>query len=245
MTQKIEQEGQPFNPEKYTLEEILRPQHTGLLVVDIQNDFCHPDGKFSGWGRDITEMQAIVPRIQDMIDHAHAAGVQVIFTQGYEDVRFRKGPDLRRAVIIAEKDGDGSVNSESGTWGAEFYQLRPQEQDIVVTKHKWSAFDGKDAKGNPLDTILQRQGIQTLVITGVVSEVCVETTVRDAYSRDYFVVIPDGQVASNNQAQHEERMSFWRRGFVGEVANSDDIKKHWPAQDHLSISSTTLPDILG
>lgn len=106
----------PFDPEQYSLKEILKPKKCALLVIDVQNDFCDPNGFFAGRGSDISQMQAVVPHIQQLIDTAHQSGVPVIFTQGSEDVRFRTGPGFRRALKWEEKDGDGSVNSERGTF---------------------------------------------------------------------------------------------------------------------------------
>lgn len=224
------QESLGFNPEQYTLEEILKPQNCALLVVDVQNDFCDPEGKFAKWGRDISQMQSIVPNIQELIDTARKAKVPVIFTKGYEDVRFRKGPDLRRAVKWDERDEDSdSVNSLKGTFGAEFYQVNPEEGDIVVEKHKWSAFDGKDRDGKTLQKILERMGVKTLVVTGIVAETCVETTIRDAYQHDYFVVVPKNSVGSNDPEQLQARMKYWDKGFVGDVVDEVEVKKNWPA----------------
>lgn len=218
-----------FNPEQYTLEEVLKPQNCALLVVDMQNDFCDPKGKFAKWGRDISQMQSIIPTIQKLIDVAHKSSVPVIFTKGYEDVKFRKGPDLRRAVKWDEKDEDSdSVNSLKGTFGAEFYQVQPEEGDIVVEKHKWSAFDGKDNKGRTLKEILEQLEVRTLVVTGVIAETCVETTIRDAYNKDYFVVVPRNSVGSNDPEQLQARLKYWEKGFVGDVITEDVVKENWP-----------------
>jgi ureidoacrylate peracid hydrolase len=218
-----------FNPEDYSLKEILKPRHTALVVVDMQNDYLHPDGFFANFLKaDISNMQSTIPHIEGLIDAAHDSNIPVIFTKGHDDVKFRKGPDMRRAVKWGEKDGDGSVNSESGTWGAEFHEdIQPQEGDIVVEKHKWSAFDGKDNEYRSLQEILESKGIHTLVITGVVAQTCVETTIRDAYSRDYFVVIPRNSVGSDNKGQLKERMSYWEAGFVGDVLDEGEIKDLW------------------
>lgn len=218
-----------FNPEQYSLEEILKPKNCALLVIDVQNDFCDPKGKFAKWGRDVSQMQSIVPKVQELINTAHDAHVPVIFTQGSEDVKFRKGPDLRRAVKWEEKDGDGSVDSERGTFGWEFYRVKPEEgKDIVVEKHKWSVFDGKDQKGRKLKEILDQLEVRTLVVTGVVAETCIETSVRDAYSQDYFVVIPRNSIGSNDPEQLKARMKYWERGFVGDVVEEKEIKQYWP-----------------
>lgn len=220
---------QTFNPENYSLKEILKPQYSALIVVDMQNDFLDQKGFFARLNRPIAQMQSTIPHIKGLIDTAHKAHVPVIFTIGYEDVKYRKGPDLRRAVKWEEKDGDGSVNSQSGTWGAELHEsIKPQEGDTIIEKHKWSAFDGKDKDGKNLKQILEKRGIKTLVITGVVAETCVETSIRDAYDQDYFVVVPSNSVGSNDPEQLQARMKYWEKGFIGDVINEEKIKNYWP-----------------
>lgn len=224
---KIEYSG--FNPEEYSLSEILKPRHCALLVVDMQNDFLDPNGFFSRrLNTSIEQMQSIVPHIQKLIEIARCAGVPVIFTRGYEDVKFRKGADIRRAVKWNENDKDGSVNSQSGTWGSEFYAgIEPQEGDIVLEKHKWSAFSGRDKEGRQLKDILNQLEKKTLVITGVVAETCIETSIRDAYDHDYFVVVPEHSVGSNSAKQLEVRMEYWNAGFVGDVVDEAQIDENW------------------
>lgn len=219
----------PFNPENYSLKEILKPKISALVVVDMQNDFLDPKGFFARLNRPIAQMQSTIPQIQGLIESARSAHVPIIFTKGYEDVKFRKGPDLRRAIEWKETDGDGSVNSQSGTWGAELYEsIKPQEGDTVVEKHKWSAFDGKDKEGKSLKQILEKRGIKTLVITGVVAETCVETSIRDAYDQDYFVVVPRNSVGSNDPEQLQTRMKYWEKGFISDVLHEDELKNYWP-----------------
>lgn len=224
-------EYRPFNPEDYSLKEILKPQHTALLVIDMQNDFLSSRGFFATNPEvpgTVDQMQSIVPHIQGLIEVARRARVPIVFTKGYEDVKFRKGPDLRRAVKWHEEDGNGSVNSESGTWGSELYEgIEPQEGDTLVEKHKWSAFNGKDKDGKTLKEILDGMGVKTLVITGVVAETCVETSVRDAYDQDFFVVVPRNSVGSNEPEQLQARLRYWDAGFVGDVVEEQDIKDIW------------------
>lgn len=221
----------PFRPEDYSLEEILKSQRSALLVIDMQNDFLDPKGFFathpqSVGGVGIEPMQAIVPHVQDMIRAARQARVPIIFTKGYEDVRFRTGPGFRRAIKWDEHDGDGSINSQSGTWGAELVDgIEPQEGDVVVEKHKWSAFDGKDKDGRSLDEILRERGIQTLVLTGVATETCIHSTAQEAFNRDYFVVVPRNSVGSNKPEQHKTVLD--RFDFLGDVVDEAEIKKQW------------------
>ena len=210
----------------------------------MQNDFLHPNGFFANRPEipgTIDQMQSTVPYIQGLIETARKAHVPVIYTKGYEDVRFRKGPDLRRAAKWMEDDQDpDGINSKQGSWGSELYEgIDPLPTEIVVEKHKWSGFDGKDKEGKELEVILQEKGIRTLVIAGVVAETCVETTIRDAYDRDYFIVVPKNSVGSNQEDQLKVRMEYWDAGFIGDVLDEAEIKEYWPAVEEES--TTSLP----
>jgi nicotinamidase-related amidase len=221
----------PFNPEDYTLEEILRPEHSALLVIDMQNDFLSPGGFFDKKpevveGEGIEPMRAIIPNIQALIERARQARVPIIFTRGYEDVKFRTRSGFRRAIKWDEHDGDGSVNSQSGTWGSELIDaLQPQEGDTVLEKHKWSAFDGTDSDGLSLDDILKKMGIQTLVLTGVVTETCVHSTAQEAYHKDYLVVVPKNSVGSNKPDQHKTVLD--RFDFLGDAVEDSVVHDAW------------------
>jgi ureidoacrylate peracid hydrolase len=239
---ELKSESTIFNPERYSLPEILKPEHCALLVIDMQNDFLDQKGYFARRGRSIEQMQSIIPSIQRLIAVARKSGVLIIFSKGYEDVRFRNGPDLRRAVKWEEIDNNGSVNSQSGTWGSEFYKdIEPQSSDIVIEKHKWSAFSGVDKENKFLKNILEDRGVKTLVITGVVAETCLETSIRDAYDQNYFVVIPEHSVGSNNAKQLEARMDYWKSGFIGDVIEEQEIAEIWKSEKPVPDVGTNDP----
>jgi len=190
-------------------------------------------------------MQSTIPHIQSLIDSAHLADVPVIFTQSSEDVRFRKGKaDKRRAVAWQETDTDPStVNTFRGSSGWEFYGVSPQERDIVLEKHKWSAFDGKDKDGKSLKKILKKFGVSTLIITGVVAETCIETTIRDAYSRkkpSYNIVVAEHSVGSNHQDRLDILMKYWNGGHVGDVVDESVIKERWTQKSDTSKSTSQI-----
>ncbi|MDO8429363.1 MAG: isochorismatase family cysteine hydrolase [Candidatus Daviesbacteria bacterium] len=231
--QNIGSELLPFNPEDYSLKEVLNPKHSALLVVDMQNDFLSSKGFFATRPEipgSVDQMQSTVPFIQGLMEAARKSHVPVILTKGYEDVKFRKpGPDLRRAVVWQERDGDpDGINSKQDSWGAEFYEgIEPVEGDIIVEKHKWSAFDGKDMDGKGLKEILERMGVKTLVVTGVVAETCIETTIRDGYDQDFFIVVPRNSIGSNQEDQLSVRMKYWEAGFLSDVVDEEVVKENW------------------
>lgn len=216
---------QPPNPERFTDAEILKPQHTALLVVDMQNDFLDPQGKFVKWKRDISPMQAVVPHVNKLIDAAHKARVPVIYTLGYEDLEFRDEAGQWRYVRF---ESGGEVCSKKGTWGAEFYKdIHPQSGDIVLEKHDWSAFDGKDASGTRLDQILREMDIKTIVVTGVKTEVCVDDTVIEGKRRGYFVVIPKEAVGTDKVHMQQPHLEKWNFK-TGAVVSEDEVIQNWP-----------------
>lgn len=221
-----------FKPERYTIPEMLKPGRCALLVIDMQKDFMDPEGFFAKKGWKIDQMQSTVPYIQGLIDSAHLASVPVIFTQGAENVEFRNGrADKRRAVRWDETDTDpSSINSFKGSPGWEFYGVSPQDNDIVLEKHKWSAFDGKDKNGKSLKKILKKLGVSTLIITGVVAETCVETTIRDAYSKNkpsFNIIIPEHSVGSDHEERLQVLMDYWKGGHIGDVVDESVIRERW------------------
>ncbi len=156
----------------------VQARSAALLVVDMQNDFAHPEGKlFSRSSREI------IPVIARLIDKARASGVRVIYTKDthYPDdpVEFPIwGPHVVR-----------------GTWGWEIVdELRPKEGDIVIEKMRYDAFFG-----TPLDHVLRMYGISELVVTGTVANICVLHTVASARLRLYNVYVPVDAIAALNE----------------------------------------------
>jgi nicotinamidase-related amidase len=181
-----------------TLEARVAPEHTAVLVVDMQNDYCAPGGASDQNGRDLTMIQAMIPTLRGLVDAARAAGIPIIwakYTLGPGSAGL-SGPEiLRRGHNF--RGADATVK---GTWGHEIVADLPYrpDEDVVVEKRRVSAFIGTD-----LDTVLRGQGIKTLVVTGVMAQTCVECTVRDAMCYDFYVAVPADCAASGAPAPHE------------------------------------------
>ena len=109
-----------------------------------------------------------------------------------------------------------------GSWEGDFYgDIRPQPGEPVVTKHRYSAFYNTD-----LDSILRSQGIRTIVLTGVATNVCVETTAREGFVRDYYVVlVSDGTATYSDEDQQATIRNIDR--FFGEVVTIADVVSVW------------------
>ncbi len=181
-----------------TLEERVAPRHTALLIVDMQNDYCAVGGASDRNGRDLAMIARIVPTTRRLVETARAAGIPVVwakYTLGPGTAGL-SGPEiLRRGHNFANVDA-----TIKGTWGHEIVADLPYrpDEDLVVEKRRVSCFVGTD-----LDLVLRARGIKTLVIAGVVTQTCVETTVRDALCYDYYVAVAEDCVASTSAAAHE------------------------------------------
>ena len=186
-------------------------------MVDVQNDFCADGGHFERSGIDVKPSQEMVPRLDWLVSRAREAGVQVVIVQAIYDDKYI-GP--------AELDRRRRSDSEwprcvEGTWGADLYQLRPGPGDIVVRKHRYSGFVGTD-----LDLVLRSRGIRTVVVTGVATDVCVEATARDAFMRDYYVVVVTDCTAATTpsvQAATLDRLA----AYFGVLTTSKELADFW------------------
>jgi nicotinamidase-related amidase len=185
-----------------TLEERVAPRHTALLVVDMQNDYCTPEGASDRNGRDLSAIRAAIPSVCTLIESARTVGIGIVFT------RYTLGPGgagLSGPEILRRGRNFAGVQSTiKGTWGHELIAELPYrpDQDLVIEKRRLSSFIGTD-----LDLILRARGVKTVVIAGVVTQGCVECTVRDAAGYDYYVAVAADCVASTEQRAHETSLA--------------------------------------
>jgi len=193
----------------------LHAEETALIIIDMQNDFCHEDGASARRGMaDIPAFQACVPKIERLITAARSAGVPVIFVYMTLD-------ESTKSEAWINKFGTEMSIIEKGSWGAEFYKLIPQEGDPVVEKHRYSAFIGTN-----LDLILRSMGRKSIVLTGVLTNVCVESTARDGFMLDYNVTMVSDAVAGSSPAAHQATLDNFASVF-GQVSTSAEIAAYW------------------
>jgi ureidoacrylate peracid hydrolase len=201
-----------------TLPERVDPEQTAVIVVDVQNDFCHSDSPLTKVGMDTTAAQEMVPNLLQLIDAARAAGTTIIwvkmvhteFTMSPVSVEHRKRTRPNAQLICLE-----------GSWGAEFYRVEPEAGEPIIIKHRYSAFVDTD-----LELILRSRGIKSVVLTGVATNVCVESTARDAYMRDYFVTFVDDCSAAYDQAKHDATLINMADHF-GVVTTANELMDAW------------------
>lgn len=208
-----------------TLEQKIDPAHTAVVVIDFQNDFVAEGGAFDRTGSAIGGCRAIAPALRTVLGEARAAGVPVIFVQSIystDDKRYLSRVFLHQARRTHNGRYHEIAVCEPGSWGADFYDdVRPGPGETVVVKHRFNAFFRTD-----LDLVLRSRGIETVVATGVTTDTCVESTVRDAYFRDYFVVVPRECVGALAVERHEGALERLDR-LYGEVVSLQDVARVW------------------
>lgn len=186
-------------------------KNIGILVIDIQNDFCHDNGIFAKQGLDVKPAQEVTPRIKAFIDEVRKYDVPVIYTRQVEsdDV---SPENLKRLFASGKLVGV----CEPHSWGSELYLLEPAEGEYVIEKHTYDAFS------NPrLKQILEEKGVNTLVITGVNTDICIDTTVRRAFTEGYHVLVPRDLVATMNVDGEKYFLEIFDK-FFGDVVSSSE-----------------------
>jgi ureidoacrylate peracid hydrolase len=174
----------------------LDTARVAVLVVDMQNDFGAKGGMFDRAGIDISAVRdAIDPTIR-ALDAARRVGIPVVYLKmGYRDDLSDLGrpgsPNRERhlnfsvGAQVAAPDGRASRVLIRDTWNTDLLdELKSHPADLVIYKNRFSGFHGTE-----LDAILKSRGVDWLIVTGVSTSVCVESTIRDAMFRDYLCVL--------------------------------------------------------
>lgn len=174
----------------------LDPARTGLLIVDLQNDFLHPDGAYGRGGQKSADIAALPARVLPVVNALRQKGGWIVSTQftlvpGKDDVPFIS-PHLKQIRPFLTK-GDFAP----GSWGHSLVdELLPA--DLSVEKVAYSAF-----YMTRLEWVLRKAGIDTLVVCGIVTNGGVASTVRDAHVRDFSTFVLSDGCAAFSAETHE------------------------------------------
>jgi ureidoacrylate peracid hydrolase len=200
------------------LAERVAPSGAALLVVDVQNAYCHPEGDGARRGN-LSGFDIAIQNICDLISAARDHGVPVIF------VRNAHEPCTESPAWAAARPGKQKKRAAfRGAWGAEFYRVDPLPEEPIVDKHRYSGFHG-----TRLDSILRTLGRSSVIVCGVATNVCVESTARDALFHDYHVVFPsDASATGDGPETHEWAVHGIGRHF-GLVPTTAEVLACWDA----------------
>lgn len=176
----------------------IAPARTALLIVDMQVDFAAPGGVIGRFGVDLSSVGRALETAGWLTDLAREVGAPVVF------VGLETTPETDAPVMLERmrrRGGDPEIERaicRKGTPGAGFYGPLPAPGELVVHKPRYSAFVGTD-----LDERLRARGVDTLLVCGLTTECCVDSTVRDAFHRDYNVFVVQDACAAYEPDLHE------------------------------------------
>jgi ureidoacrylate peracid hydrolase len=201
---------------------------SAIVVVDMQNAFVKKGGTLDLAGVDVSDAARVVSVIRNVLDAARPAGVPIVHLQvGYKvDLSDAGGPrspnyykETAMHLMCARPDLKGKLLTE-GSWDfAIVDELAPQPGDLVITKTRYSGF-----AGTTLDSQLRVRGIQYLFFAGIATNVCVESTLRDAYFLDYWpILLRDATMAAGGQNAYEASV-FNVESFFGWTLTSGQLQ---------------------
>jgi len=178
---------------------------TAILVIDMINDFV--TGVFNN-----ERATKIVPNIKRLLEFARKQKIPIIYAT-----------DAHLPNVDPEFNVWGP-HAVKGTWGAEIIEeLKSEKNDFRVLKRKYSAFQGTD-----LDQLLRELKIDTLILTGVVTDICIQHTVADAFFRGYRTIVPQDCVEAVDTPTQNAALKYLRKAYGCEITTTNELmKKKW------------------
>jgi len=178
---------------------------TAVIVIDMINDFV--TGVFKS-----DRAIKIIPNIKALLEYARSQKAPVVYAT-----------DAHLPGVDPEFDVWGP-HAVAGSWGADIVnELRPSKEDFRVLKRKYSAFQGTD-----LDQLLRELKVDTVILTGVVTDICIQHTAADAFSKGYKIIIPQDCVETLDAKTQAEALRYIRKAYRPEITTSKQLmKKKW------------------
>jgi ureidoacrylate peracid hydrolase len=192
-----------FSAKKLERQVRVDPKSTGIIVVDMLNEFCKPGGAMV-----LPGYETLIPPQKKVIEAGRQAGCPILFVV-----------DTHRANMREEREFmKRTPHCLEGTWGAQVIEdLDPRSDDIYIVKRRYSAFFNTD-----LDLTLRDLQLNTLVVFGVVTNICVRSTVHDAFFLGYQAIVPQDCVAATGPREQASSLYDIATHF-GIVTDSDEL----------------------
>ena len=198
------------------------------VVVDMQNAFLSKGGMFDLAGVDISGAEKAVVAAQRSLSAIRAIGIPVVYLQtGYADDLSNAGgedsPCPEKSTTLRMMRANPAYRGRLltyGKWDAEIVDaLKPESGDIVVRKSRYSGF-----AGTTLDSVLRSRGVKVVFFMGVATNVCVESTIRDAYFNEYWPVLIEDATMPEGPPEIQAASLFNIRRFFGWTTTSEHLR---------------------
>ncbi|AJP71296.1 cysteine hydrolase family protein [Sphingomonas hengshuiensis] len=203
------------------VKDMLPPARTALVVVDIQTDFAAPHGLIARYGVDMAPAEAAIDRIEALIAAARAAGATVAFMRVV--TRPETDSDALRTLYARRGTPGGQAICRVADGGADYYRVAPQPGDIEIEKLMFDSFHGTD-----LDAQLRARGIETVVMTGLSTDCCVDQTARAAFHHGYHVFVASDACAAYEPDLHSGTLNVLQKNCAL-LTTSDAVIAAWAA----------------
>lgn len=187
----------------------LDPGDAALLVIDMQNAFCHPEGTLGISGVDISAMAGVIEPVAELVRTCDAAGIPAIWSI-QEHVADDRSRGRKRLAPHTSKRA--RIAAEQGTWDAEIVtELAPlaEASHCLIRKHRYGCFYETN-----LAMELRILGRRTLLVAGVSANACVDTTIREAYMEDLDVVAVRDCIGAVRADWYQAALEIWNHYFA-------------------------------
>lgn len=201
---------------------------TAVIVIDMQNAYASSGGYLDVAGFDISGARGVIDNIRSVLDTARSAGVQVIFFQNGWDSNYVEAggpgsPNWHKSNALKTMRRQPALHGKllaKGGWDYDLVDdLKPKAGDIVLAKTRYSGFFNSQ-----LDSVLRSRGIRTLVFVGIATNVCVESTLRDAFHLEYFSVVLEDATHQAGPDYVQKAALYNIETFFGWVSSVADFK---------------------
>jgi ureidoacrylate peracid hydrolase len=213
----------PSRPDPVT----FQLEETALIVVDMQNAYTSRGGYVDLLGSDLSEAPTVIQVIAGVLEAVRPLQMPIIFTQNGWDPQLQEAggpgsPNWYKSNALKLMRQQSELSGKlliKGTWDYDFVEaLRPHAGEIILQKTRYSAFAGTD-----FDMILRQRRIRNLVFTGIATNVCVESTIREAFHREYFCLLLSDSTTQVGPPRLKETALTNIEKFFGWVCSSGEF----------------------
>jgi ureidoacrylate peracid hydrolase len=196
---------------------------SALIVIDMQNAYASKGGYLDLAGFDVSKTKPVINNIKHSVEAAHKAGVQVVwFQNGWDKDYVEAGgpgsPNWYKSNALKTMRSKPEIKNKlltKGSWDYDLVdELQPKKNDIILPKTRYSGFFNTQ-----LDSVLRSRGIRYLILTGIATNVCVESTLRDGFFLEYFGVLLEDASYQAGPEFAQKASVFNIETFFGWVSN--------------------------